>query len=1282
MKNYKIITTPTTTRYVLESATAGATSAGSVASTEQPIGSIITREADKNKVPQKPRQGPLRPQTGGGKHKDKKRAEKQGDVKHKKPFMEDHEVSMASNELKSIHANAKKLLALVQQYGEQGDIEAWQQSKITKAADYLNSVLQSIGGEQDALDELKGDPNRPDPKKVSHFQNLLKTQKDRFAQQGFARAADDTDKLQKKYREPISELDKPSGTMFLKFMKKQLPDREMALYAFAGFGNTPDDVRAANAKIKPFIVGDVDELEYNVNKIFRDVDFVGVEKMVVDPRNVPDGMMPDVEALVDLDDRLEFYVDDSDDDEEDGGGGKMQHYVIGPDGKKRKVPVPGKPSAQVAGSSHNTPVQPKTYKYTLQRTELMPKLRDMGFKFQGNQIILSKQQRDQLVQKLGSQFQSIFSQSDKFTEAGNERNKQNPTRDFLRRYPVPQDQMVRPVKKPEKKKPEQGVAEGSEKNVVKSVKVGNFRHDLVDTGMGWQVRIYNGGELYDTGMSKNSEQKGLAALEDAVAYTEKLTRTKRQGVAEDNDTIYKNWRKDVGTDYDTTLKLVDKDYNPNKPRNVADELAKMNKKLKSVAESEKGLGIKDMVMDQYYNGRKIWEIAQNLGMSEEEVQDIINNDEQGVAEGSDIAYVVSYFEKITGDKGETTVSAISPDKAAEKVAKDMGKHGYPLVVYHVRRAESVAEGIPVDAENVETNDYYASYYADLLSQMRNLSYTDTANIKNNVKRGLDSGKVSLADLRMDILDLDRKIKNKKGVAEGAPELLKQEMPLVRHIEKELEQYGYIQGTAEYDEKFKHAIAFYRKFGNIDAIKQSVAEAYDIDDTDYIDTLYQFFDLAYKKQQSPEHVKYWMRLLREPDNPGERKFAGKLKNALKLAKDSGKFSDNAQAMIAIAKAWRKKHLQTDGLPDELSEAEKLKGVSQKPFPKDELIKYLDRVVGEPVLDKEGKPKLDKKGNPQFKSLKTKTDKYKFPYIHRSNVPIVNQDGQKYDLDKLASLFTERPSKILKQNEKMQHSDGTASQFYNVGLPALIGLAVDEDNNEFVVINTCPGAGNCKLVCYAMKGGYIQYPASNLSQTRLLNFLYNDPDGFMGMLENEIAGFEAKNSKKNIKTIIRWHDAGDFFSPEYLDKAYNLAKKFPDVDFYAYTKLASVAQGDKPDNFKINFSMGAQPSQEKKIDFAKTKNSRIVPEVLFADLLEKDKAGKWQYKNSQAQQAAKDRIAAKYSLDPKSIITYDEMMKIPVDKDPQAKGKWNVIVKPGDGDDAANRNDVLSSLLLIH
>lgn len=101
----------------------------------------------------------------------------------------------------------------------------------------------------------------------------------------------------------------------------------------------------------------------------------------------------------------------------------------------------------------------------------------------------------------------------------------------------------------------EGVSEGSGKNVVKSIKVGNFRHDLVDTGMGWQVRVYNGDELYDTGLSKNSEQKGLAALEDAVAYTEKQTRTKRQGVSEGEKKPYpKTWH-----DVDPKLgKQVDK----------------------------------------------------------------------------------------------------------------------------------------------------------------------------------------------------------------------------------------------------------------------------------------------------------------------------------------------------------------------------------------------------------------------------------------------------------------------------------------------------------------------------------------------------------------------------------------------------------------------------------------------------------------------------------------------------------------------------------------------------
>ena len=68
---------------------------------------------------------------------------------------EDHEIQMASSELQSIAKNAVHLLDLVRKYSEQEGLEAWQQSKITKSADYLNSVLQSISGKQSGMEETR-----------------------------------------------------------------------------------------------------------------------------------------------------------------------------------------------------------------------------------------------------------------------------------------------------------------------------------------------------------------------------------------------------------------------------------------------------------------------------------------------------------------------------------------------------------------------------------------------------------------------------------------------------------------------------------------------------------------------------------------------------------------------------------------------------------------------------------------------------------------------------------------------------------------------------------------------------------------------------------------------------------------------------------------------------------------------------------------------------------------------------------------------------------------------
>jgi pyrimidine deaminase RibD-like protein len=63
----------------------------------------------------------------------------------------------------------------------------------------------------------------------------------------------------------------------------------------------------------------------------------------------------------------------------------------------------------------------------------------------------------------------------------------------------------------------------------------------------------------------------------------------------------------------------------------------------------------------------------------------------------------------------------------------------------------------------------------------------------------------------------------QGIEEGAPELLKAEMPLVRHIEQELIRHGYKKGSPEYDKHFERLLAYYRKFGNIDAINKGVAK---------------------------------------------------------------------------------------------------------------------------------------------------------------------------------------------------------------------------------------------------------------------------------------------------------------------------------------------------------------------------------------------------------------------------------------------------------------------------
>src|SRR5210317_1680475 len=68
---------------------------------------------------------------------------------------EDHEVSMAIGQLKTISQYASKLQSILQSKGDDYNIEAWVQSKITSAEDYMNSVGHYMENNPDVNEQLE-----------------------------------------------------------------------------------------------------------------------------------------------------------------------------------------------------------------------------------------------------------------------------------------------------------------------------------------------------------------------------------------------------------------------------------------------------------------------------------------------------------------------------------------------------------------------------------------------------------------------------------------------------------------------------------------------------------------------------------------------------------------------------------------------------------------------------------------------------------------------------------------------------------------------------------------------------------------------------------------------------------------------------------------------------------------------------------------------------------------------------------------------------------------------
>ncbi|MEU7874283.1 hypothetical protein [Dactylosporangium sp. NPDC049140] len=154
---------------------------------------------------------------------------------------------------------------------------------------------------------------------------------------------------------------------------------------------------------------------------------------------------------------------------------------------------------------------------------------------------------------------------------------------------------------------------------------------------------------------------------------------------------------------------------------------------------------------------------------------------------------------------------------------------------------------------------------------------------------------------------------------------------------------------------------------------------------------------------------------------------------------------------------------------------------------------------------------------------------------------------------------RPKRLLTQNREMK-----AIGVWNWTLPAWAGRFPDGRT-----YNTCPAAGICAQVCYARNGTYL-WPVVRGRHQANLAFVLDDLPGWETAITAELAAAKFRGA------WVRIHDAGDFFTDDYLRAWLRICRSRPDVTFYAYTKeverFRRLVEPDPPANFLWVYSYG--------------------------------------------------------------------------------------------------------------
>lgn len=112
---------------------------------------------------------------------------------------------------------------------------------------------------------------------------------------------------------------------------------------------------------------------------------------------------------------------------------------------------------------------------------------------------------------------------------------------------------------------------------------------------------------------------------------------------------------------------------------------------------------------------------------------------------------------------------------------------------------------------------------------------------------------------------------------------------------------------------------------------------------------------------------------------------------------------------------------------------------------------------------------------------------------------------------------------------------------------------------------------RILCYASKG---ERYLPRTRKARWFNYMLLLS---LGTDTDSIADLLAKGIKRTTK-IVRVHSSGDFYDKAYFKAWCKVASKYPNIQFFGYTKYLEYAVAEKPDNFILQYSFGGKDDSQ--------------------------------------------------------------------------------------------------------